>query len=189
MNKTIIGVIILILLAGGIWYGVKAKKPATQETKIEEFTGNLKEAMAKNLPMKCEWSQDKNSGASYVKGKNIYMETIVEGKKGYMITRDNCTWTWGDQMPQGIKFCAEPPKEESQNIAEQPASPSLGGPEVGTFKTEGVDWKMEYKCSPSMFGDEKFELPGEVKFNDIAEMMKGFQQAIPSLPAVPGEEE
>ena len=172
MNKVIMGAIILILLGGGVWYGAKSKKPATTETKIEEFTGNLKEAMAKNLPMKCEWSQDKNSGASYVKGKNIYVETMVEGKKGYMISKDNCTWTWGDQMPQGIKFCAEPTKDEgAQNITEQP--------EAGTFKTEGVDWKMEYKCSPAFFGDEKFNLPSEVKFNDIAEMMKGFQQAIP----------
>ena len=47
----------------------------------------MKEAMAKNLPMKCEWSQDKNSGASYVKGKNIYVETVVDGKKATWLAR------------------------------------------------------------------------------------------------------
>ncbi|MFH0943236.1 MAG: hypothetical protein V1810_03620 [Candidatus Beckwithbacteria bacterium] len=157
----------LVILAAGVLLTGCVKKTGTIGTgqnKVEEFTGNLKEAMAKNLPMKCEWKQNNNSGASYVKGDDIYVETIVDGKNGFIIMKDNCMWSWGDQMEQGVKFCSEPTEVEvNEDIKNQ----------TGEDKAEGVDWQMEYKCAPAIFGEEKFTPPAGVKFTDMDEMLQG----------------
>jgi len=158
---------LLVFIAGIVLTGC-GKKTIIQE-KTEEFTGNLKEAMAKNLPMKCEWQQNENSGVSYVKGKDVYVETVNEGKKGFMIHKDDCTWTWGDEMEQGVKFCNEPVEEEKVEEADIETEP-------GEFKAEGLDWQMEYKCAPVVFGDDKFNPPAGVNFLDMQNMMQGLMK-------------
>lgn len=164
MKKIILLGIFSLLLTGCLKQTVNKPK---ETSKIEEFTGNLQEAMAKNLPMKCEWQQNQNSGSSYVKGKRMYMETVADGKKGFLIIKDNCTWIWGDGMVQGTKIC---------NKTEPSVEPS---------KAQGVDWNMAYKCSPVMFGDDKFTPPSTVQFNDLEKLMQG----LPSLPVTPPTEE
>lgn len=154
--------IVILGLATLLLTGCLKQKSTTGESKIEEFTGNLKEAMGLNLPMKCEWSQNENSGVSYVKGKEMYIESTVQGKTGYMIQKDNCMWTWSKGETKGVKICSEP-AEETEAVK----------PEVGEFQTGGVDWSVKYKCAPAVFGADKFEPPSGIEFQDIAEMMKG----------------
>lgn len=178
--------IILVAAASLLLTGCWLQKPVSQnnepESKAAEFTGNLKEAMAKNLPMKCEWQLNNDSGTFYVKDKKVYAETVVEGKKGYMISKDNCIWTWGEQIPQGAKFCTEPTAGEAETSI-------VGQPEAADFETSGLDTTTVYKCNPAVFGNEKFEPPSGVQFPDMAEMMKGLQQSPSTFQVGPEEEE
>ena len=56
------------------------------------------------------------------------------------------------------------------------SAPQDWQPDSGSYQAEGVDWNVEYKCRPSVFAGDRFELPSDVQFTDMAEMMKGFGQ-------------
>jgi len=188
MKKILIGILVLIVLAGGAWYlKNKAKKAVKKvedkiEQKMEEgFTGSLKEAMMKKVPLKCEWQANGDSGESYVKGEDMYIATVMQGKKGYMIRKDGCMWTWDDETKEGVKICDVDTGETT--VPEEEKNDS--GAAVG-MQAEGVDWNVDYKCSPAVFTDDKFTLPTDVVFKDMNEMMKGIMGGMEKV--VPVEE-
>lgn len=120
----------------------------------ETFTGKLKDAIAKGVPMKCTYTQDGNTGTSYIKGSKVYAEIASQGKEGYIIMVDKCMWTWNKGETQGFKMCFE------TNVWE-------GEEEAGAAATEA-----EYNCSPALISDSQFNPPGNVKFMTIEEMIK-----------------
>ncbi len=167
MNKLVLVVIILAIVGGGAWYFTRSKPV----TKTEEFSGTLAQAMKLGVPMKCEWQTNEGSGESYVKGEDMYLKTMMQGKTGYMVQKGNCVHTWEEGKNQGVKFCQE-------DLPEASGEPADWTPDAGSYQAEGVDWKVEYKCRPDIFGADKFDLPAGVQFTDMAEMMKGL--AVPS---------
>ena len=175
MNKGLMVATLLLLV--GLIYWKTANKPGQKATGdqsakpgsvVEEFSGNLMAAMQKGVPMQCSWESGENKGESFVQGNNVYVSTMMAGKAGYMIKKDNCVWTWGDNQPKGFKFCQNP-----EQMAE---SPDDWQPDSGSYQAEGVDWKLEYKCRPAVFGADKFAPPANVEFADFAQMMQGFGQ-------------
>ena len=164
MNKLVLGLIILAIIGGGLWY---SNRPKGEITKAEEFSGTLAQAM--KVPMKCDWQTNEGSGESYVKGDDMYLKTMMAGKTGYMMKKGDCMWTWDDTQKQGVKFCQE-------QLPEASGEPTDWTPDSGSYQAEGVDWKVEYKCRPSVFAGDRFDLPSDVQFTDMAEMMKGFGQ-------------
>lgn len=147
--------------------GCGAKKIIKTESK--EFSGTLQQAMKLGVPMKCEWRQNEDKGISYVKGKNTYVEMTIKGKISYFIQKDGCMWVWGQEQPQGTKICAD--KKE----VEEPVLPET----TSDFKAKGINLDVEYKCTPSLVGDEKFNPPAEINFIDLQQMMQGL--TVPSL--------
>jgi len=175
MKKVVILIVLAVALAGYIGYANKGRDKNQDEgksgSKVEEFTGNLKEAMGLSVPMKCTMSQNGDSWTSYIKGKDMYLESTTQGKKGYMISKDDCTYTWGDPSDDetggqpGFKMCVDP--EEVSDGAEEWEG------KKGAVKAEGVDYNLEYKCAPAVFSDDKFNPPANVEFMGMEEMMKG----------------
>jgi hypothetical protein len=137
-----------VTLPGGI------KKEAGQTG--EAFTGKLKDAIAKGIPMKCSYTQGGNSGTSYIKGSKVYGEITGQGKQGYVIMVDKCMWSWNKGETQGIKMCFEENVWDTEDT------------ETGSAPTEA-----EYNCSPTIISDSQFNPPGNVKFMTMEEMMKG----------------
>jgi len=121
----------------------------------ETFTGKLKEAIARGIPMKCTYSQGGNTGTSYIKGNKVYAEIASQGKEGYLIMVDKCMWTWNKGETQGFKMCFE------TNVWE-------GEEEAGAAATEA-----EYNCSPALVSDSQFNPPTNIKFMTTEEMMGG----------------
>lgn len=168
MKKALPIVILIIIVAliavgwlflgkgkGGVSVPVpgEIKKETGQEG--ESFTGKLKDAVARGLPMKCTYTQDSTTGTSYIKGSKVYAEIAGQGKEGYIIMVDKCMWTWNKGESQGIKMCFE------ENVWE-------GEEGAGSAPTEA-----EYKCTPTIVSDSQFNPPANVKFMTMEEMMKG----------------
>ena len=174
--KKIIIVAVLLLLAGLVYKKMPGNKIAKPETVAEEFSGTLAQAMKLGVPMKCEWQTSEGSGESFVKGNDMYLKTMMAGKTGYMIKKGDCVHTWSEGQKQGIKFCqtAEETVQSDKETAWQPDSDS--------YQAEGVDWNVQYKCRPEIFAGDRFELPADVQFLDMAETLKGLVPDLPQLP-------
>jgi len=168
--KKIIIVVVLLLLAGLIYKKMPVNETVKPETKSEEFSGTLAQAMKLGVPMKCEWQTSEGSGESYVKGKDMYLKTMMQGKTGYMVKIGDCVHTWSEGQKQGVKFC-QAPEAITPEEADKPAD---WQPDSGSYKAEGVDWNVQYKCRPDIFSGNRFELPADVRFLDMAETLKGF---------------
>lgn len=167
--KIVLVLIVLAVLGGGVWYFAKAKPGTmmgTPGSKTEEFSGTLAQAMKLGVPMKCEWQTNEGSGESFVKGEDMYVKTTMSGKTGYMVKKGDCINTWEEGKTQGVKICQEQLPEASDQ-------PNDWQPDSGSYKAEGVDMNVQYKCQPDIFTGDRFDLPAGVQFTDMGEMMKG----------------
>lgn len=169
MRKILIVIPVLILVS--LFLTGCVKKPGTTsdgqstETKKESFTGKIKDAIARDTPLKCEWTSGENSSVGYIKNKKFYGENTTKEGKGYILISDNCMWSWQENKNEGIKICFE--KSEDNNLWDSDNAP-----------------KDDYHCSLAVFSDSIFNPPANVNFLDVDEMMK---KAGVTIPATKGE--
>ena len=138
--------------------GVEIKKEAGETG--EGFVGKIKDAMALGAPMKCTYTQGGVAGTSYIKGKAMYGEMTTEGKQAFVIIKNNCMWSWGMEEAQGIKTCFE---EDFWEMGEEAAQEG----------TASVPTEAEYRCSPAVFSDAKFDPPANISFLTMEDLMQG----------------
>ena len=176
----IVLVVIVAALVGWKFWG-KGKTALTpggteqtqQQTQGESFTGKIKDAFMRNVPLKCTYKMDENnSGVGYLKNQKYYGEITADGKMGYIILVDNCMWNWAKGEAQGVKMCFEP--QESEDIWTD-------------MEKEQQTVGNDYNCSPSVVNDAVFTPPSDVNFMDIDQMMQGFQQPTQATQEVEGE--
>ncbi len=175
LSLIIILVIIVAALVGWRFLG-KGKTTSTQdgtqqtETSKEEpqggsFTGKIKDAFMRNIPLKCTYQVDENNfGVGWLKNKKYYGEITANGKLSYIILVDNCFWMWEKDKTEGVKMCFEP--KEGEDI----------WTDFEKQQQEGTATDMDYNCAPSVVNDAVFTPPSDVKFMDIDELMQGFGQ-------------
>jgi len=138
------------------------KGQPTGEAPKESFAGTLKEVISLGGAMECTYKKDDAFfGKTWVKGKKVYSEFTQEGKKGYMIMKDNCMWTWDTQQPQGLKMCFDPSEFEE-----------MTGGESSTGQQTGPPPDMNYNCIPAVIGDNRFNPPADISFMDFENMMQ-----------------
>ena len=163
MKKILIGLAVVAVIGALFWKFKPQSKPASSEgTKTEEFSGTLVQAMKLGVPMKCTWQTNEVSGESYVKGQDMYLKTMMAGKTSYMVKQGDCVNTWQEGQKQGVKFCQTAEASPVENLQV----------DSGSYKGEGVDWNVEYKCQPDIFSGDRFNLPGDVQFTDLGAMMR-----------------
>jgi len=157
----VIGAIVIIAIVSWFVFGKKGGgEQIKQEVKKEEsFTGKLKEMVARNVPMKCTFKDDKgNSGIGYVKNKKYYGEVISDGKTSYVIMIDNCMWSWSLEEKQGVKMCFD--VEEGEDFWK-------GMDEEAKMNTP----QSNYNCKPAIVSDSMFNPPEGIKFMDMDKLM------------------
>lgn len=156
MKKALPVVIIIAALGISGWMLFGKGKPVSGPAQEgESFTGKIKEAILRAVPMKCTWQDDKgNSTTGYIKGDNYYGEATGEGKTGYLIMKDDCMWIWNRGENQGVKTCFKPTEEEES-----------------IWETENAP-QENYHCVPAVVSDSIFNLPTDVNFIDMEEMLK-----------------
>jgi hypothetical protein len=180
MKKAFIfGLILLaILLTGCLPSGKKESpeaeigKEAASGEQEEGYAGSLEKMMDLGLPLKCSWKQDDDYyGESWVKGQKSYAEIHQEGKVAKIISEDDCIWAWEEGNSQGTKMCTQASREEGEAVPEETEEPKGQQPAF-----EYQQPKVEYQCQPAVFGDDKFDLPADINFMDINQMMQGLDQ-------------
>ncbi len=161
-------VVLIIILLSGIVVINKQKRPGfvsndlrisqTQDTinnQRDGFTGKLKQALLKNIPLKCSWKKDETfSAVGYLKGKSYYGEVIRDGKKSYLIIKNNCMWTWYENNKQGAKMCFKGDVWDQQNNIPQ----------------------EDYHCAQASVSDDMFIPPADISFLDIDKQMGGEEE-------------
>lgn len=178
----IVLVIIVAALAGWFLMG-KGKKTTNQggskqttqeEAKGESFSGKIKDAFMRNIPLKCTYKTDDNNfGTGWLKNKRYYGEITANGKQGFIILVDNCLWTWDKEKAEGVKMCFK--VEEGKSIWDD-------------MGQQGNQFNDNYNCAPSVVNDAVFTPPSNIKFTDIDEMMKGLSQPSQATEGSTGEE-
>lgn len=166
----IILVVIVAALVGWLFLG-KGKKNVNQggnqqtsqeQTQGESFSGKIKDAFMKNIPLKCTYKMDDNNfGVGWIKSKRYYGEITASGKQGFVILVDNCLWTWDKEKAEGVKMCFD--VEEGENIWDE-------------MESQDNQFNDNYDCVPSVVNDAVFTPPSNIKFTDLDEMMKGLGQ-------------
>ncbi|MFA6981557.1 MAG: hypothetical protein WC243_00845 [Patescibacteria group bacterium] len=167
MGKSkIIPIVVILAIAGiGIYLlksggkvettgdGISITKTTTKTTTEESFTGSLKAAVQKGVPMKCTMAKNAATGVEvlngYFHGEKYYGEVVTNGKAGYIIMRDNCMWSWEKETKLGAKMCFE------ENVWDQQGAETAGNT-VGN-----------YNCKVATFSDSIFTVPSDVQFMDI----------------------
>jgi len=169
----IILVIIVAALVGWKFLG-KGKKTTTQggtqqtqttpsQTTGESFTGKIKDAFMRGIPLKCTYKKDdQNFSTGYLKNKKYYAEVMAAGKMGYIILVDNCMWAWNKDKADGVKMC----------FAQQ-----QGEDMWSSFEANQKSADFDYNCSPAIVNDSIFTPPSNVKFANIDELMNQATQS------------
>ena len=173
MKKSLPIIIILVIIVSALaaWKFMGKKTGSSQggiqqagqeQTAGESFTGKIKDAFMKNIPLKCTYKMsDNNFGVGYLKNKKYYGEITANGKLGYIILVDNCLWSWSKDETKGVKMCFEP--KEGEDI-------------WADFEKEQKTGEVNYNCAPSVVNDAVFTPPSNIQFTDFNEMMKGLGQ-------------
>jgi len=175
MKKTFILITILVIIVAilvGFKFLGKNKKTdqnnnnqqqVQKETKSESFTGKIKDAFLRNVPLKCTYKMDDNNyGTGWLKNRKYYGEITANGKQGYIILVDNCMWTWDKEKAAGAKMCFE--VKEGESIWDE-------------MESQDNQSNNSYNCVSSLVNDDVFNPPSNIKFVDIEEMMKQATQS------------
>ena len=171
MNKTIIAIIIIVILAVGGYFlfmkkdsGIEGAETNNMEQKQvsgEAQKGSLKDLLARGTPQKCTISSDNelsvSDGTFYVGNGKVRGDFTSSSNgqtfQGHMITDSEYMYTWMDSLDMGFKA--------KVNIAS-----SAGNNQ----SSEGVDInkQISWDCDSWNPDASVFELPAGIQFQDLS---------------------
>jgi len=178
-NKILVGVVIVLLLLGGGWYLMSNQKTSgtnlsNESTNTEEQSSggvnSLKDLLTAGVSQTCTFSTSDDTynseGKVYVASGKMRGDfaTTIDGveQKSHMVVKDNTSFIWTDGQKQGYKATFEGEQEVAvEDVEGQDA------------KTVDINQKVDYKCSPGIVSDSYFDLPSDVEFLSLGDMMKG----------------
>jgi hypothetical protein len=189
MKKTSkIGILALVLIAVVLVAGCTGGAP--KEGAAPSASGDLTEtpdtgvltdlaaAIASGVGYRCDVTVEDleygtvSSMTSWVKGENMRIEySDNEGNMFYQIIKDNIAWWWNPVDKTGMKI--ELPEEEE---VEEPEG-------FSGYTTESLDdqYKGSWNCQPSSVDSSKFNVPTDVEFIDLSELMEQMMQDLPDM--------
>lgn len=180
----IIGVVILLLFG---FLSMKGEKPGAQllGESGKSMPTSLKALMALGVPQQCTFNvknessngTNESSGEVYLSGNKMRMDTeshmMMGGKDvimgSHMLSDGEFYYMWSDEDKthgMKMKMTDEMMKgAEGQNQQKPPVDP---------------DMAMDYKCTPSVSDASKLEVPKDITFMDMNEMMNGMMKDMPA---------
>lgn len=157
----------------------------TQKTNNTEgaYTGNILDLINQNKDITCTWSvldednNAKNSGQIYISGNKFRQDLIIEHQKTNLKTETvsvsdgEFIYIWQlDNTNEGMKMKLEPEDTQSET-------------ETGTGNINLTE-KYNYQCSPWNVDPSKFNIPKNIKFSDINEMVNKYQEIEKNIPSI-----
>jgi len=191
MKKVLPVIILIALLAGGYWfYTVKsqvAKNPALmlmEKSKNEGgLFGSIEEALKKSMSLKCEFTDDQGrKTTSYIKNGAIRSTTndsVDKEQPNNFLIKDQKIYMWNEASKKGFIYAIMSGNKQDDgpgkiNKMVQDSS--------GTEQKNQIIAEMEkYKnaCKAENISDSYFEIPANISFQDINEMMRGMPKSPP----------
>jgi hypothetical protein len=137
----------------------------------ETFSSSLKDLMNLGRSVKCTYEfsdgQVTSKGVTYVSGEKTRSEATVVTPEGEeiisnTIVEGNTMYSWSDQDKKGIKITwSDEDMDEDMDL-----------PEAGdSYEYNDLNKEMDYKCSPWIPDNSKFEAPNDVEFVDYNQMI------------------
>lgn len=176
MKKTTI--LTLIICSAFIFSACTLPKNKTNPTSTSEQkkTFSIKDLISQNIAQKCIWEVTSEQGISrgeiLIKGKKFKQTISIKNANGETkfngISDGDYLYTWSDDS-------------KIANMAFK-MKIDLTQPEQDTGTPQGsasnVDWnqKYDYNCQPATFTDADLSLPSGIKFQDIGDLTKQYQQ-------------
>lgn len=136
--------------------GPGERENISKEDKKEAFSGDLREIIARGVPMKCSYEIDGVEYESLVKGENYRGKVSQNGQTMEVVVSDGYSYIWQEGKNQGMKMAFD------ADIAEE-----VGDEDAAAFASPDI----EYRCFPATVSDNQFSLPEDVSFLDLDQMM------------------
>lgn len=164
-NNKVLGIIALVAVLGVLGFIFKDKilnknvKEIPSETKTSK---TLKELLGMGIAQKCTY----DGGTIYITGSKFRgdFESVSEEKtiKSHMIVDSNVSYVWTEGSTTGIKMEFNP-------------SETVDGQEGTTENTQNTPLDpttpLNYSCSNWIVDGSYFELPTDVTFSDMSELL------------------
>ena len=170
--KRILFVLSLVLLLSGC--GQQAQNQQTDQTQSQggkSVFSSIRDAFDRSLTLRCEYTdEDGQKSINYIKNKMIRTESAdTSGKQVYGLLRDNKLYTWGSDSDQGMIFDLAA-LQESNDV-------EMGGEAIhGTDDIINELEQRKDKCSMQTVPDSLFEVPQDVNFTNLNDLLNQFKQ-------------
>jgi predicted small lipoprotein YifL len=170
--------------------------PATKKTENVQkenesslFSGTIKDLMAKGTSMQCAWSTNneankdlgKVSGTIYVSGTKFFQEYFsvqpqVGEVKAYVLNDGEWIYQWSSLSKNGTKMKTAEVEQMAKDVTKnmENGNPNGTPPNDQGPKNEAMDFnnKFDYSCQKWSVDSSKFQLPSDILFQDVSEMLK-----------------
>ena len=188
MKKLLIILVIIAVVGGAVFGAYKVlgfgdsesdmfqdikEKVETVVNKEEDFSGSMVELMARGKSLKCTYKQTEEEdgveteGVIYVADNNVRTEiNVLDMEEGNevrmdMILNGDWVYVWTSAQVNGMKMkVVDLPEGEDFDANEDIAD---------------LEEEIDMKCRPWIKDNSKFEVPTDREFDDITELMEGFQ--------------
>ena len=152
-KPVIIAVIAVVVLVAVFGLTKVGKKGGNEGVKEGGVFSSVKDAIAKSLSLKCEYDAGQGKTTAYVRGGKMRIEGAWEGQKNYAaVIKDDKLYSWDSEKKEGVVIplkTGEGEKTTSEDI-------------IGNLETQ------KNYCKVAVFGDDIFNPPTDIKFQDLS---------------------
>lgn len=183
MNKIVIGIVILLILAGAGFYLYKSNKgksamyqaPSAMTNQGNVFS-SIQDALMKRLSLTCDYTDNKNvHTVAYV--KNGMVRADITGttaqQSGHVIIKDNIVYYWNNSMALKMTMPSVSITPGAQNSQQT----------TGGNIMSGLEAYKKY-CKETTVADSLFVLPSGVTFKDMSQIVPSY--AVPTTSGTSG---
>lgn len=124
----------------------------------------LSDLMARGKSMKCTYTQEVEgsgtaTGVVYMADKNARVEITIGKGKMYSITDHKWSYSWTDSSSNGYKMTLEASEMSEKNKE----------------TISNMSKEIDFECKKWRKDTSKFKVPSDIAFEDMTEMMAGFE--------------
>lgn len=172
MKKSYLIVLILLILLGAWYY----KSQYSTKNLTQMMTDKVAQKIANSVELKCEIkNSENNTSVLYMKNKMVKGDTTSNGKLSHMIMKNSQLWSWEEGEAEGMTMVFPIPADAQADDAYLGAY--AGATNIGFNLAMLKDASKNSNCKPEKIDDGIFEIPTNVTFRSLTDMMKGLPGA------------
>lgn len=158
--------------------GAAEKNKTEKEDSGGGIVSSIKDAMNLGKNMECVYTTEVDGkeikSVMQTDGKNFKSTSEIDGKKMYSIMKDEVSYTWGEGVPVASKLAMSCMKELEKDMPKTEGEASkIQDPK------EAFDEASDVSCKPISSID--LNIPTDVEFQDMCEMMKGMANSFKDM--------